>query len=121
MKKVKFAYLLFFALIVSALQNLPTSSAEPVSVRNDDVEIFVTSWCPFCRALENYLREKRVPCVRHDIEEDMPGREKYLVLGGGGYPLIRIGNRTISGFDEYELDEALMKRTKQLKSCNFTC
>lgn len=90
--------------------HLPPVMVNPskASKRTLDVEILVTSWCPYCRALEKFLGNHRIPFTRYDIEHDSRGIELYQFLGGGGVPITRIDKRTIiRGFVEQELKEAL--------------
>ena len=60
-------------------------------------EVFVTSSCPYCRALESALTARGVPYRRRDVEHDPDAREAYHRLGGSGFPTTRIGNRIIVG------------------------
>jgi len=71
------------------------------------VEIFVTSWCPHCRELEAYLRERQISFARYDIEENAAGRARYEQFGGGGVPVIRIGRSVLHGFNPMHVDAAL--------------
>lgn len=79
------------------------------SSRNQNIEIFVTSWCPYCKKLEQYLAEKKLKYTRYDIEHDQEGRKKYSALGMKGVPVIKIGTSVLSGFDRSELDKILSK------------
>ena len=82
--------------------NTPTTRAIP------SVEIFVTAWCPYCRALESFLSSYKVPYIKYDVEHDAKGIEVYQRLGAGGVPLIRIdGKRVMRGFSPEELKKAL--------------
>ena len=85
-------------------------AAEPspaASEKKAKVEIFVTSWCPYCKQLESYLRAHRIDYLRHDIEKSATARMMYEELGGGGFPITRIGSTVIQGFDEDAIATAL--------------
>lgn len=71
------------------------------------IEIFVTAWCGYCKALERYLKERRLRYTRYDIETDRRGREIYEKLGGQGVPLIKVGNQTLQGFNQSKLESLL--------------
>lgn len=71
------------------------------------VEIFVTSWCPYCRALESFLKAQKITYTRHDIEKSAQAKMMYEELGGGGIPISRVGNKVLRGFNEAEFREAL--------------
>lgn len=74
----------------------------------EDVTIFVTSWCPFCKKLEAYLKEHHVRYERFDIEESAEGQRRHQALGGGGVPVVQIGSTVIRGFDPSYLDSLLL-------------
>lgn len=59
------------------------------------VEVYLTDWCPYCRKLEAFLKQNRVPYVRKNIEASDQFSREYERLGGGGIPLTRIGGRQI--------------------------
>jgi len=71
------------------------------------MEIFVTSWCPHCRDLENYLSSKRVQYTKYDIEKDAAGKSKYDQIGVRGVPVVKLGSTVITGFDRGQLDELI--------------
>ena len=85
----------------------PERRSESPRAGSDKVEIYVTSWCPYCRALEQFLIKKRVRFKKNDIEASERARKAYEKLGGGGVPITTIGSRVIRGFDEAELLQAL--------------
>lgn len=81
-----------------------SDTATPTGAR---VEIFVTSWCQYCKELEAYLTSQGVPFVLYDIEKSAKGKRLHEQLGGGGVPVTRIGNEVIHGFDLDRLKKLL--------------
>lgn len=71
---------------------------------NDSIEIFVTGWCPYCRALEKYLDSRGYPYKRYDIEKDSAGLKKHMQLGGGGVPVVVINGAVIRGFNPADIE-----------------
>ena len=63
------------------------------------VEIFVTSWCPYCKKLESFLKEKKIDYTRYDVEKDEAGAKIFEEIGGDGVPVIRVGKEVIHGYD----------------------
>lgn len=65
--------------------------------------IFVTSWCPACRALEAALKKSGAEYTKVDIEESAAGEKLFIELskidGGQGIPLSLVGNELFRGFD----------------------
>ena len=78
----------------------PTASAsqrQVAAVPAKRVELFVTSWCPYCQQLEAALRASKVTYTRYDIEKSQEGARKYRALGGGGIPITKVGDAVIRG------------------------
>lgn len=71
------------------------------------VEIFVTSWCPHCRSLEEFLNKHRVRYTKYDIDRNSTGRKIHQQLGGGGVPVTRIGSKVVRGYSPSKLGAAL--------------
>jgi len=71
---------------------------------NGTVEVYVTSWCRFCRQALDYLKSNGVKHVAYDIEKDSAARQKYEDLGGQGVPFIVIGSNKMSGFSREALE-----------------
>lgn len=84
------------------------TKSQPVS--RTTVEIFVTTWCPYCQQLENFLKEKRIAYRRYDIEQDPTGARLHQQLGGGGVPLVRVGKEVLHGYDPEGILQALKRK-----------
>lgn len=69
------------------------------SSSTDPLDVYVASWCGYCRALESDLRSRRIPFFAHDIEADARARREYDALGGEGLPLTRVGKQVVRGYD----------------------
>ncbi|MBU5636271.1 DUF4124 domain-containing protein [Geomonas sp. Red69] len=74
---------------------------------NGTVELYVTSWCGYCKKARAYLDSKGVPYVAYDIEKDAAADRRHKELGGRGVPLIIIGSNKISGFSAQAIDHYL--------------
>ena len=74
------------------------------------VELFVTSWCGYCKKAEAYLRKKEIPYTAYDIEKDLQAaRRKDSLTSRQGVPFALIGNQKLTGFSEMSYDRALQK------------
>jgi glutaredoxin len=71
---------------------------------NGTVEVYVTSWCRFCRQALDYLKSNGIRHVAYDIEKDSAARQKYEDLGGQGVPFIVIGSNKMSGYSREALE-----------------
>jgi len=64
-----------------------------------DIEVFVTSWCGYCRKMLGFLQEKGIPFTVHDIEKDSNASRAYRELGGNGVPVVRVGSHVVHGYN----------------------
>jgi glutaredoxin len=63
------------------------------------VEIFVTSWCGYCKMMEQVLDKKGIAYTTYDVEKDDNAAKIYRELHGRGVPLIRVGSKVVYGYD----------------------
>jgi glutaredoxin len=62
------------------------------------VEVFLTSWCGYCKKMVRFLNEKGIPYTAYDIEKDPAAARTHKELGGRGVPLVRVGSRVVHGY-----------------------
>ena len=74
--------------------------AEEVQVAK--VELYTTTYCPFCHRAKALLKNKGVEFEEIDVTNDPALREKMVKLAGGRrtVPEIFINGRIIGGYDE---------------------
>ncbi|HJV65082.1 MAG TPA: glutaredoxin domain-containing protein [Geomonas sp.] len=79
------------------------------------IVLYSVSWCPHCKAAEEYFTRNNIPFINRDVEIDS---EAYKLLTGKyksqGVPVIVIGNdqEVIKGFDEQSFEKVLEKYKK---------
>jgi glutaredoxin len=88
----------------------PASPARARPAIAPRVEIFVTSWCGYCRKLESFLKSKKIRYSRYDIEKSSSARKRYEGLGGMGVPVVKIGSDVIRGYSPEAILRALKKK-----------
>lgn len=66
---------------------------------NGTVDLFVTSWCGYCKKLEQFFDINGIRYTAFDIEKDGNAHKQYKELGGRGVPLTRIGSSVVSGYN----------------------
>jgi len=72
------------------------------------VELFVTSWCGYCKKAEAYFQARNIPFVKYDIEKDQAAaRRKSSLTQSRGVPFVLIGEVGIPGYSEAAFDKAL--------------
>jgi glutaredoxin 3 len=73
------------------------------------VEVYTTSYCPFCVRAKNLLRSKGVQFEEIDVTDDDERRAEMVELAGGRrtVPEIFINGKIVGGYDELKaLDDA---------------
>ncbi len=98
------------ALEVKSPQPTPTEKKDqPVAPQ---VDLYVTSWCPYCKKAMAFLRKNAIAFNAYDIEQDLDAaaHKKTLDPGYSGVPLAVINGNTIRGFSEDSYQEALAKK-----------
>ena len=93
--------IIFICLLSSVTYSQTSTKAETTSTKKSSkkkVEVFVTSWCPYCKKLENQLQTKGVTYTRYDIEKSEKGLDLYRQMGlTGGVPVTKIGSQVVRG------------------------
>jgi glutaredoxin 3 len=66
------------------------------------VEVYTTTFCPYCVRAKSLLKSKGVPFTEIDVTDDAPLREKMVELSGGRrtVPEIFINDKIVGGYDE---------------------
>ncbi len=64
-----------------------------------NVEVFMTSWCGYCKKMIRFLNEKGISYIAHDIEKDSAAARAYKELGGRGVPVVRVGSHVVRGYN----------------------
>ena len=72
------------------------------------VIMFSTPTCSYCKKAKQYFRKKQVPFKDIDVSRDQAAaRDMVRRSGQQGVPQIRIGSKTIIGFDRPKIDSLL--------------
>lgn len=91
--------------------NAPTTGrSRQVAKRNvPKVELYATSWCPYCKKATNFFRSKGIPFKEYDIEKDKAAarRKKQLDKKGSGVPFALINGKSIHGYSKEAYERAL--------------
>jgi glutaredoxin len=62
------------------------------------IEVYMTSWCGYCKKMIRFLNEKGIPYTAYDIEKDGAAARVYHDLGGRGVPVVRVGSHVVYGY-----------------------
>lgn len=98
---------------LSAIEN----QAKPVSPANKNqavaphVDLYITSWCPYCKKAIMFMHKNNIAFNAYDIEQDFnaAARKEKLAPDYSGVPLAVVNGITIRGFSESKYREALEK------------
>ncbi len=73
----------------------------------NEVTVYVTSWCPACRMTTDYLKKKKIPFVVKDVERNEQYMKEMVKKVGGyrGVPVLDINGRILLGFNPQVLDQ----------------
>ncbi len=75
---------------------------------SDQVELYVTSWCPYCRQAIVFFRSRGISYVVYDIERDDNAAHRKKELDSlRGVPFAVINGVKIHGFSEEAYLKAL--------------
>lgn len=94
----------------------PPASEESTPANKPDaavpqVELYVTSWCPYCKQAEDFFRAQGIPYTAYDIEKDSSAaRRKEQLDSSRGVPLAIINGQMIRGYSAEAYREALKKK-----------
>lgn len=66
----------------------------------NQAKVYITSSCPFCTMMTNYLAENNIPYKTINVQTDMEAaRELVAATGEMGVPQTEINGQWIIGFD----------------------
>lgn len=82
------------------------AAPEPVT---GPVELFVTSWCGYCKKMERSLADKGVAFVKYDIEQDADAHRRFKEFGGSGVPLTSVGGKIVRGYNPDQVLQLLRR------------
>ena len=67
------------------------------------VVLYGTDWCPYCAKTRIFFAVHGIQYIDLDVEKSREAGERYRELSGKGVPVILVGDRVITGFDEESL------------------
>lgn len=83
-------------------------SETPKKTDNPTVELYVTSWCKYCKQAEAFLQKEGIPYDVFDIEKDeAAARRRSELSPRPGVPLAVINGKVIMGFSETTYRQAM--------------
>ena len=75
---------------------------------NPKVELFITTWCPYCKKAEQFFQSRGIPYVAYDVEKDKTAAQRKSQLDARpGVPFAIINGQPVHGFSEQAYLKAL--------------
>ena len=76
---------------------------------NQEVKIYTTPRCPYCKMVKEFLSQKGVSFTAHDVTKDKRALEEMRKISRGALrvPVISVCNEVMVGFDRERLEQAL--------------
>lgn len=68
------------------------------------VVMYGTSWCGYCKKARAHFLAHNIAFTDLDVEADATAKQQFNALGGGGVPVILVGDTRINGFDAAAFD-----------------
>lgn len=75
-----------------------------------NVVMYGTSWCGYCKKARIYFKSNNIDFTDLDVETNATAKAQFNALGGGGVPVILVGNMRINGFNETTFEEFYKRR-----------
>lgn len=75
--------------------------------QSKSVVLYGTASCSFCRSTRDFFKANKIDFFDVDVQKSELAFKKHAELGGGGVPVVIIGNRLIRGFQPEVFQDAL--------------
>ncbi len=89
--------------------NDSASMKGPIETKaNPKVELYITSWCTYCKKAINFFQSRGIPFTTYNIEKDAAAaRRKKQLTNRTGVPFAVINGQGIYGYSELRYKAAL--------------
>jgi len=91
--------------------NIDTVVPDPQEETNSqtpEVELYTTSWCPYCHKARAFFSSRGIPFIEYDVEKDeTAARRKRQLTNRKGVPFVVINGNKVYGYNEAAYIRAL--------------
>jgi glutaredoxin len=88
--------------------HLRDSSTQAVNHGAPKVEVYMTSWCPWCKKTLAFFHSRGIPVKAYDVERDSEAAKRKAQLDpSSGVPTTIIDGRVIQGYAPEAFERAL--------------
>ena len=94
--------------ISEILDQLKGDEEETENKQQPTVELYVTSWCPWCKKAKSFFSSGGIAFTEYNIEKDQEAARRMRSLTKSrGVPFAVINGRHIQGYSEADYSQAL--------------
>lgn len=84
------------------------TTVAPANRSSPKVELYTTSWCPYCQSAREFFRSRGIPFTEYDIEKDKSAAARKNRLDKRrGVPFAMINGQGIHGWSAAAYEQAL--------------
>ena len=110
MHRVQIVLILSLVLVMLCGQSFAGTYKTYRNSPEPQIELYITSWCPYCQKAKDYLDEQGVEYRVYDIEKDAAAAKRKKQLDSRrGVPFALINGVAIHGWSEAAYARALNK------------
>ena len=110
MNRVKSIFFLALLLLLLSGSCFAATNKTYTKTPPHKIDLYVTSWCPYCKQAEVWLDKQGLEYQRYDVEKDKAAAQRmYRLAGGGGIPFAVIDGTAIKGWSPEAYAAALKK------------
>lgn len=91
-------------------QQLKPGTNSVTSAASNRVVLYGTSWCDYCKQAKAYFDTRRINYIYLDVENDPAAKTQFKSMGGGGVPVIFVGNMRMNGFSPEAFDQMYARK-----------
>ncbi|GGC99098.1 glutaredoxin domain-containing protein [Undibacterium terreum] len=84
-----------------------TADSTTSNTAQPTVILYGTTWCGYCAATRKFFKENGIRYTELDVEKTTEGYNGHKKLGGGGVPVVTIGDQVLHGYSEEALNQTL--------------
>jgi len=96
-RKALLIFALALAIALLVIDRYADYAHRPAEDANQ-VVIYTTTWCPYCKQLREDLAASKVPYVEYDVEKSLQGQLGMWALRGRGVPVSAVGSKVVYGY-----------------------
>ena len=96
--------------ITKVIEEIAQDQEEMAAQTRPKVELYVTSWCGYCKKAKAFFRSRGIRFVEYDVERNpAAARRMSRMTSSSGVPFAVINGYAIQGYSEAAYKEALKK------------